>query len=143
MEIAITLISGIIGALATFYLNNKLQLGGVMASAGISVLFGGFFCVFPNLINEYLTTNIPVVVMGTSFIGMTTSKLTNQFWVIAIAGFIFSVIFLLTGTYFEGYGGTLGTTAAISFCSTYALAKLSLNHKLLIIINQFLQNNKC
>jgi len=123
MDLVIILIAGIFGALSTFYLNNTLQLGGVMASSGISILFGAFFFVFPNLINEYLTTHIPIVIMGASFIGMASSKIIHQAWVIGISGIIFSTIYLLTGTFFEGYGGGLGTTAAISLCAVYALKK--------------------
>ena len=120
----IILIAGIFGALATFYLNNILQLGGVMASAGISVLAGSFFYIFPELMNEYLSQNIPVVIMGASFIGMATSRLIKQYWIMTISGFIFSIIFLLTGSFFEGFGGGLGTTAAISLCSIYAIKHL-------------------
>jgi len=121
MDIAIILVTGIFGAVVTFYLNNQLQLGGVMASAGISVLIAGLFFVFPDILNNYLTINIPVVVMGASFIGMATSRIIHQFWIIGLSGIIFSVIFLLTGSYFDGFGGSLGTTAAISLGSVYAL----------------------
>ncbi|CAL66912.1 hypothetical protein [Christiangramia forsetii] len=124
MDIAIILIAGIISALVTFYLNNQLQLGGVMASAGISVLAGGLFFIFPDILNNYLTTNIPVVVMGASFIGMAASRIIRQFWIIGLSGFIFSVIFLLTGSYFEGFGGSLGTTAAISLGAVCALKQI-------------------
>ena len=121
MYITIILIAGIFGALTTFYLNNKLQLGGVMASAGISVLAGGFFYLFPDLFSDYYTTNIPLVIMGSSFIGMATSKIIRRYWIIGISGVIFSVLFLCTGSFFEGFGGGLGTTAAISLCSSYVL----------------------
>jgi len=124
MDIAIILIAGIFGAPVTFYLNNKLQLGGVMASAGISVLTAGLFFIFPEILNNYLNTNIPVVVMGASFIGMAASRIIHQFWIIGLSGFIFSVIFLLTGSYFDGFGGSLGTTAAISLGSVYALKQI-------------------
>ena len=89
MEIAIVLISGIFGALATFYLNNQLPLGGVMASAGISVVAGGLFYIFPEVLNNYLTTNIPMVIMGASFIGMATSRIIKQNWIIGLSGLAF------------------------------------------------------
>ena len=127
MELAIILISGIIGALLTFYLNNRLQLGGVMASAGVSVVAAGFFYIFPDILNEYLKTNIPIVIMGASFIGMATSRVIRQHWVIGVSGFIFSVIFLFTGSFFDGFGGSLGTTAAISLICVFALRKLILS----------------
>ena len=124
MDIGIILLSGIFGALVTYYLNNQLQLGGVMASAGISVLGGSFFFLFPDLLNKYLTENIPIVIMGASFIGMATSRIVRKFLLIAVSGFIFSVIFLLTGIFFEGFGGSLGTTAAISLISVLGLKKI-------------------
>lgn len=123
MEFTIILISGIAGALITFYLNNQLQFGGVMASAGVSVCAGGFFFIFPDVINEYLTTNIPLVMMGSSFIGMATSKVIYRFWTIGLSGCMFSVIFLFTSPFFEGFGGSLGTIAAISLFSIYAIAQ--------------------
>ncbi len=121
MQVAIIIISGFIAALATFYLNNRLQFGGVMASAAISVLAGGFFHFFPNLFSDYYTTNIPLIAMGASFIGMATSKVISQYWIIGLSGIIFSVLYLCTGSFFEGFGGGLGTTAAISLCSAYVI----------------------
>lgn len=124
MDIAIFLVSGIIGALVTFILNNHYQLGGVMASAGVSVFAGGFFFLFPDLLSQHLTLNIPLIVMGSSFIGMATSRVIKKTWVIAISGLIFCIIFLLTGSFFEGFGGGLGTTAAISLISGYSISAL-------------------
>ena len=124
MDIGIILLSGIFGAMVTFYLNNHLQLGGVMASAGISVLAGSFFFLFPDLLNEYLTQNVPLVIMGASFIGMATSRIVRKLWPIGVSGFIFSVIFLLSGNFFAGFGGSLGTTAAISLISVLGFKKL-------------------
>ncbi|MDR5590528.1 hypothetical protein [Christiangramia sp. SM2212] len=121
MEISIIIFSGITGALLTFYLNNSLQLGGVMASAGVSVLAGGLFHLFPDISTGYLSNNIPLVVMGCSFIGMASSRIIKKYWVIAVSGLFFSTIYLLTGSYFEGFGGSLGTTAAISLCTTFAI----------------------
>ncbi|MCH4823852.1 hypothetical protein ML462_11785 [Gramella lutea] len=125
MDIAIILISGIAGALLTFLLNNKFQLGGVMASAGVSVFAGGFFFFIPDLLNENLTTHIPLVVMGTSFIGMATSRVIKEVWIIGLSGLTFSIIYLLTGSFFEGYGGSLGTTAAISLIASYSISQIS------------------
>lgn len=121
MEVTIILLSGFIGAVATFYLNNRLQLGGVMASAAISVIAGGFFHFFPNLFDEYYTLNIPLVIMGASFVGMASSRVIRKYWIIGISGIIFSVLYLYTGSFFVGFGGGLGTTAAISLCSSYVL----------------------
>jgi hypothetical protein len=130
MDIIILLISGVFGAVITFYLNNNLQLGGVMASAGVSVFAGAFFYLFPDLLNPHLTENIPLIVMGASFIGMATFRVIRNYWIIGISGFIFSVIFLLTGSFFEGFGGGLGTTAAISLGAAYGIIILKNNSSL-------------
>lgn len=130
MYIAIIIISGFIAALATFYLNNRLQLGGVMASAAISVIAGGFFHFFPNLFDEYYTINIPLVIMGASFVGMASSRVIRKYWIIGISGIIFSVLYLYTSSFFEGFGGGLGTTAAISLCSSYVLKRFQSKKKI-------------
>ncbi len=119
MEILILLTSGILGAVITYLVNNRLQLGGVMASAGISVLVSLLFLVFPELLSDYLTINIPPIVMGASFIGMATERVIPKLWIIGLAGSIFPVIFLLSGSFFEGFGGSLGTTAALSLSTMY------------------------
>ncbi|MBT8295877.1 MAG: hypothetical protein KJO51_05630 [Gramella sp.] len=124
MEIIFLLISGLFGAVVTFYLNNRLKLGGVMASSLVAVIAAVFFLIFPSLVNKFLTTHIPPVIMGASFIGMATYKVTNRYWVMAISGIVFSSIYLLSSSFFEGFGGSLGTTAAISLCAVLASKKL-------------------
>ena len=117
--------AGVFGATSTFYLNNKLQFGGVLASSVVAVIAGGLFYIFPTLLNENLSLNIPIVIMGASFVGMATNRVIKSSWIIGVSGFIFSTIYLLTGPFFEGYGGSLGTIAAISLCSVYSLSGLS------------------
>jgi len=124
MEISFLLISGTIAALATYLLNNWLQMGGVMASAGISLLGSVVFYLFPDLISPNLTENLPFIIMGASFIGMASSRIIRKYWIIGISGFVFSLIYLVTGSFFEGFGGSLGTTAAISLASVYAIQQL-------------------
>lgn len=125
------LLAGVFGALATFYLNNTLQLGGIMASAGISVMAGGFFYLFPELLNPFLSVNVPLVIMGSSFIGMATSRVIKQYWIIALSGVFFSGIFLPSSLFFEGYGGSLGTIAAISLGAAYAMRPFKKNSSFL------------
>ncbi|WP_243735816.1 hypothetical protein [Christiangramia sabulilitoris] len=98
-----------------------MRLGGVMASSAISVVAAGFFILFPKFAGNYLTTHIPSVVMGASFIGMATYKMITSSWVIALSGLLFPVIYLFSGSFFEGYGGSLGTSAAIALGSVFFL----------------------
>jgi len=125
MDTLIILIAGVFGAISTFYLNNKLQFGGVLASSLLAVIAGGLFHIFPNLLNSDLSTNTPLVIMGASFVGMATNRVVKRTWVIGVSGFIFSVLYLLTGPFFEGFGGSLGTMAAISLCAVYSLEGLT------------------
>lgn len=123
MDIAVFILAGFLSALITFILNNHLKLGAVTASAGISVLAGLWFHFFPELLNPQLTRNLPFVIMGASFIGMASVKVIPRIRIIFIAGILFSGIYLATGSFFEGFGGSLGTTAAISLYAVHALKK--------------------
>ena len=59
--------------------------------------------------------------MGASFVGMVSEKVINNYWILASAGIIFSILYLNTGSYFEGFGGALGTTASISVIVTMGI----------------------
>ena len=121
MDISLVLLAGISSALITFYLNNRLQMGGVMASSLVSIIPATFFYIFPEILNNYLTENLPLICMGASFIGMATSRIISHYWIIGLSGLFFSGIYLCTGSFFDGFGGSLGTTAAISLGATYSL----------------------
>ena len=120
MEIFILLISGLLGAVVTFYLNNRLPLGGVMSSSLVAVVAACIFIIFPSLTNEFLSTHIPLVIMGASFVGMATFEVIQQYRIIALSGILFSIIYLFSSSFFEGFGGGLGTTAAISLYAVLA-----------------------
>lgn len=121
MNSIVIIITGGIAALVTFYININLKLGAVKSSAGISLLGGLFFYFFPGFLNSELSNQLPAVIMGASFIGMASKKVISSYWVIGLSGLIFSIIFSYTSNFFEGYGGSLGTTAAISLCATFIL----------------------
>lgn len=114
METLILSLTGIIGVIATFALANVLQQGAVRASAALSLFVGLFFYFFPELFSEYLTHHIPLVFIGTSFVGMVSKNLLHNYWSLGISGIIFTILYIQTGPFFEGFGGALGTTASIS-----------------------------
>lgn len=114
METLIIFISSIAGILLTFQVSTKMEHGAVRASAGLSLIVGLFFYIFPEALSIYLTHNIPLVFMGASFVGMVSEKIISNYWALILAGTVFSILYLHTGTYFEGFGGALGTTASIS-----------------------------
>lgn len=70
MNYLIIIVTGILGAWLTFFVSERLKQGPVRASAVLALIVGLFFYCFPELCNAYLTKNIPIVFIGTSFIGM-------------------------------------------------------------------------
>ncbi|MEJ5055860.1 hypothetical protein [Sphingobacterium sp. MYb382] len=117
----ILLLTSIIGACTTYFVNVKLGQGPVRSSALLTLLVAGFFHLFPHLLSPHLTQNIPVVFIGSSFIGMVSAQQINNYLGIAIAGIIFCVIYLNTSLFFNGYGGALGTSACISILVVLAI----------------------
>ena len=130
MEISILFFTGIISAILTYVVNNKYRQGAVRASAGLSLLVGLFFYFFPELFSPYLTKNIPIVFIGATFIGMVSSKILPSYLLVGFSGFIFSIIYLNASPFFKGYGGALGTTAAISVLVSLSLAVVSKSEKI-------------
>ncbi|MBO2545798.1 hypothetical protein J0871_15360 [Salegentibacter sp. BDJ18] len=130
MEISILFLTGIISAILTYIVNNKYRQGAVRASASLSLLVGLFFYSFPDIFNPYLTKNIPIVFIGATFIGMVSSKILPSYLLVGFSGFIFSIIYLNASPFFKGYGGALGTTAAISVLVSLSLAVVSKSEKL-------------
>ncbi|QCR23425.1 hypothetical protein [Pontibacter sp. SGAir0037] len=121
MNAAILIITGAFAAVCTYVFNEKLRQGPVRSSAALSLSVGLFFYFFPNLLSGYLTTNIPIVFIGSSFIGMVSSSVVHNYYIIATSGVIFSLIYLNTSKFFTGYGGTLGTAACISLLVAISL----------------------
>lgn len=121
METLALFITSIVGATATFFVNVQLKQGAVRASALLSLIVALFFHLFPEVLSTTLTTQIPVVFIGASFIGMVSNKVLNNYWLIGISGIIFTIIFLNTSKFFNGYGGALGTSACISLLTVMSL----------------------
>jgi hypothetical protein len=62
--------------------------------------------------------NIPLVFIGTSFIGMVSSKVQGSYFRLAVAGILFSSVYINKSHFFQGFGGALGTLAFISLLTT-------------------------
>lgn len=121
---------GIVSPMITFYANDRLRQGPVRSSACLSLIVAGFFYFFPGILNQTLVKNIPAVFIGGSFIGMASAKLVPSYLRLAFAGLIFTIIYLNTSHFFNGYGGALGTTASISLLVTLTLPFVNLKGKL-------------
>lgn len=118
MNVLVIIIAGIIGSVLTFYISQKFQQSAVRSSALLSLIVGLFFYYFPEIFNAYLTKNIPIVFIGTSFIGMVSSKVQGSYIRLAIAGILFSSIYINKSHFFEGFGGALGALAFIALLTT-------------------------
>ncbi|MBQ4915898.1 hypothetical protein J8L85_15690 [Maribacter sp. MMG018] len=117
MNYLIIIVTGILGAWLTFFVSERLKQGPVRASAALALIVGLFFYCFPELCNAYLTKNIPIVFIGTSFIGMVAPRARGNYIRLAVAGGLFSIIYFYKGHFFEGYGGALGALAFIALLS--------------------------
>ncbi|MCK0159147.1 hypothetical protein [Allomuricauda sp. F6463D] len=121
MNSYILLFVGIIGATLTFFISERMKLGAVKASALPSLLVGLFFYWSPDVFNAYLTEHIPIVFVGTSFIGMVSSKAVKSYALLAISGGIFAIIYIKTNYIFKGYGGALGALAFTALLASMVL----------------------
>jgi len=132
MDLEFLLLLGIGGgsAVATFILQIKCKQSPVRASALVGVGVGLFVLLFPKLLSPFLMENIPLVCFGASFIGMVSSKVVSNHILIGISGVVFTIIFLNTSTYFNGFGGGLGSAACISLLVTLSIPVLKRRGKL-------------
>lgn len=134
MENAVLIFTGIIGAVVTFFINVKLKQGPVRGSALPSLVVALLFYFFPKTLNPYLTENIPLVFFGASFIGMVSSKVLSNYYLLALSGALFGTFFINSSEFFQGYGGSLGTTAAISLLFSLGIVIFSKSKNLQKVI---------
>jgi len=130
IDTCILLATGAIAAIATFFVSERLAQGPVRSSAGLSLLVAAFFYFFPHSLGPFLTKNIPVVFIGASFVGMVSARLSSSYLRLATAGVLFCLIYLNTSSFFNGYGGALGTTASISLLAVLSLPVLNIKGRL-------------
>ncbi len=108
------IITGILGATVTYFISHRFKQGPVRSSALLSLIVGLLFNFFPDILNPYLTNNIPVVFIGATFIGMVSSTTHKNYFSLAFAGSLFSLIYIHKNHLFEGFGGALGALAFIT-----------------------------
>lgn len=117
-------IVGLVGALVAFILNNNLKLGVVVGSALPSLVFALLILIFESFLPLEFVTEAPVIFYGAAFIGMASNKILSSYFLISIAGLIFTFIYFFTSPYFDGFGGALGTTAALCFLPVWGVSLL-------------------
>jgi hypothetical protein len=138
-NISVLLLVGFLGSVITFYMNEGLKQGPVRSSAVLSLLVGLYFYFFPGAMDSYLVKNIPIVFIGTSFIGMVSARLLANYLLIGLAGIIFCLIYLNTSQFFNGYGGGIGTASAIALLAVLSIPIAGKRRKL---TNGFMQLRK-
>ncbi|WP_299111796.1 hypothetical protein [uncultured Winogradskyella sp.] len=143
----ILIITGILGATLTHFVSEQLRQGAVKASALLSLLVGLFFYCFPEVLDAYLTKHIQIVFVGTSFIGMVSSKTLKSYPLLAIAGTLFTIIYISKNHVFDGYGGALGALAFIALLTTMGFAfvvsnSAKIKRKVSLLIRKIFNRNK-
>ncbi len=109
------------GLWSTHYLNHHLKQGSVRASALSSLLVGLVFHFNPDMFVSSLQMNLPLVFIGTSFIGMSNTRHFNSMLKFIVASVIFAALFMGSQSIFSGYGGKLGLMANVSVVSVIGL----------------------
>ena len=120
MDYVIIIITGMAGATLTFYVSDQLKQGRVRASALLSLLVSLFFHFFPELLSDFLTKSIPIVVINTEGRSSSAKAIYLR---LAVAGCLFSIIYLNRDQFFDGYGGALGALAFISLLTSMNLSE--------------------
>ncbi len=124
MDVFFLVLAGAFSAMITFLLHNRYKQGIVRASAIVGLISGGFVYFFPDLLSPFLTDNLALVCFGASFIGMVSSQVLNNYWVLAIAGIVFTILYLSASSYIDGFGGSLGAAACIALLMVLGITKM-------------------
>jgi hypothetical protein len=114
IEGLILISTGAIGALITYILNTRLNLGPIRASTIPSLALGLIFKFLIMELPSDLSTTIPLVFFGASFAGMTSRKIIDSLPWMMMSGAIFGTLFIYSSRFFMGYGGGLGISACAS-----------------------------
>jgi len=96
------------GAAVTWYINNDLHLGPVLAAGAVGT-FGSLLPEF-NKRSDYLKHLPPAIYCG-AFIGMSSLKVAHGFLFVFAASFFAGVLLVLSKSLFFGMGGKLGLIA--------------------------------
>src|SRR5699024_4878967 len=107
------LICSFIGVTLTWFINNKMGYGAVIANGLVGVMAATFF---PN--------DLAGITYTSSFVGMSSLAIIPSMAAATLGSLIVGFIFLTTAEIYEGIGGKGGTTAALSTIITRAIIKI-------------------
>ena len=123
MEIAITIVTSVFGACISFVLSEYLKLSKVLASALPSLVVFLVFK-FAGFLHDELSVTLPVIFIGATFCGMSASAVLHKFILVLFAGIVFGIVFVLSFSLLQGFGGGIGTIACISVIISSGISKI-------------------
>ena len=100
----------VFGAAATWWINTQLGLGPAVASGIIGLLAA-----------LILPTDLAVATYTASFVGMSSALVLTGLPMALIAGIFVGILFALALPVYQGFGGKLGTIAAVAVLATVVL----------------------
>ncbi|ACB83688.1 hypothetical protein [Natranaerobius thermophilus] len=103
-----------LGIIVTYYISVHLGKGNVLGSAVVVFMAGLLETVFPGLI----TTEHAGVLAAASYAGMVSGDKIGSMRQVTALGIICGMMFIATAPAYVGFGGRLGTLAALS-CGTF------------------------
>lgn len=123
------IITAVIAATATYIFHNKYsRINPIFASTSLTLCVA-LACHFYPHTTSLPIKEIPYVFIGSTFIGMTTRKKAKSILNIILASLFFSLIYLKSSLFFQGYGGALGLSACISVLIVITSSKLFIRSK--------------
>ncbi|MGX9986367.1 hypothetical protein [Soonwooa purpurea] len=125
MLLVFSIILAISATWLTYFLNKNLKLGPVRASGLIATITGGIYQLNTWFWHFDFPKDIPFIVIGSTFIGMISSRKHYKNFNLFIAPILFVLIYNNISKEFKGFGGALGTAACISLVVTIYLRTLS------------------
>ncbi|XMB72922.1 hypothetical protein RJI07_03185 [Mycoplasmatota bacterium WC30] len=119
IHLGFLLATTIIGVTVTFYIQHKLKVTAVFASAVTSFVFTLVLVLF---FSEHLV--YAVVFFSASFIGMSSKEKLPNIVFVVISGAILGAVYYIFIHFFNGLGGKLGLMALISVVITSGISKI-------------------
>ena len=151
LSYTICLLASLFGTFLTYGVNIKAKQGPVRASALVALFSGLFFYFLKDLIPTFYVENVPMYIVGGSFIGMVTSTTHINRYSLAFSAFVYAFLLWFAARKFQGFGGSLGILACVSLMCTMALPMVSQKKKitygyrivrLMILKNRRLKNQR-
>lgn len=100
----------VVATLLTFYINNSLQLGGVVASALVG------------LMGPLLFPKLQRAIFCGSFAGMASTMIFTNVWWVVLAGLFAGLLLALSREIYDGFGGKLGASGFFGTITASLLA---------------------